>query len=76
MGTDMCTGRGREEEKMENARATSSGTSSGESAVALSAVRGLVTASWSGISCRQPHPLPSVRVAFSLEMTSIGMESA
>ena len=76
IGTEMCTGRGRDEEKIENACPTSSGTSSGQSAVALNAVTGLVSASWSGISCRQPHPFPRVRVAFVLEITSIGMESA
>jgi hypothetical protein len=31
---------------------------------------------WSGSSCRKPSPLPSVSVAFTPEMTSIGTESA
>ncbi len=72
----MWTGRGRSEAKIENALATSSGTSSAAMAVALSAVRGAVTADWSVISCSSPHPLPRLSERVTAEIISTGMESA
>ena len=40
------------------------------------AVIGAVMARWSWVSCRQPQPLPRLAVWLTLEITSIGTESA
>ncbi|MNJ60749.1 hypothetical protein D3C77_565050 [compost metagenome] len=37
---------------------------------------GAVMARWSWVSCRQPQPLPRLAVWLTLEITSIGIESA
>ncbi len=75
-GTEICTGRGRSLSNTAQARAISSGRSSPRRATAENAVIGAVMARWSWVSCRQPQPLPRLAVWLTLEITSIGMESA
>ena len=72
----MWTGRGRCEAKVAKARATSSGTSPAQRAVAEKAQSGSVTRFCSLTSWSTPKPLAMVWLAGSAEMSSIGRLSA
>ena len=76
-GISMCTGRGRALSNTAKARASTAGRSAGaQQRVAEGGDAGAPGRCWSGSSCSRPSPMPSSSRALTLEITSIGIESA
>jgi hypothetical protein len=76
VGISMCTGPGRDDENRAKARARTPGSSSASVTRCENSATFSIIPRWSGSSCRWPRPLPSVGVALTPEITSIGTESA
>ena len=72
----MCTGRGRDDENTAKAQARISGSCEGARMVWLKAVTPETRPCCEGSSCSPPWRMPSSPRALTLEITSIGTESA
>jgi hypothetical protein len=72
IGISRWTGRGRAAENSANARASTSGSWSGDSSVWLNALTPAAMARCEGSSWSLPWPMPSWPVRLTLEITSIG----
>jgi len=75
-GSSICTGPGRSLSNTAKARASTEGSSAARSTEWLNTETPRTTARWSGSSCSRPSPSPSSWVLLTLEITSIGIESA
>ena len=76
VGISIWTGPGRAPAKSAKASASAPGSSSGLAMRRDDSATFSIMPRWSGSSCRWPKPLPSVAVALTPEITSIGTESA
>ena len=75
-GSSICTGPGRAPSKTAKARAITDGSSAGRSSLWLNTETPATSADWSGSSWSRPSPRPSSWLLLTLEITSIGTESA
>ncbi|MNF98094.1 hypothetical protein D3C84_809420 [compost metagenome] len=75
-GISMCTGRGRPAWNSAKARASTTGNSDADIRVWENAATPAHSAPWFGSSCSLPRPPPNWLRDCTLEITSIGIESA
>ena len=75
-GISMCTGRGRPAWNNAKARASTPGNSAADIKVWENAATPATNALWFGNSCNLPRPPPNWLRDCTLEITSIGIESA
>ena len=72
----MCTGPGRAPLNTAKAWASTSGSVLASNSVWLNRATPLIICCWLGSSCNRPWPMPSVSRRLTLEITSMGIESA